>query len=144
MKQTFTILLLLFSTGLLFAQNKITFEVKEESGESLIGASVIIEGTTTGTITNNEGFARLENLPNGEIEFVISFVGFEEKEITLSFPDDNNKTIEVELEEEEEELEEVVIAATRSSRTIQDIPTRIEAITGEELGEKAAMNSTNM
>lgn len=51
MKQTFTILLLLFSTGLLFAQNKITFEVKEESGESLIGASVIIEGTTTGTIT---------------------------------------------------------------------------------------------
>jgi len=56
MKQTFTILLLLFSTGLLFAQNKITFEVKEESGESLIGASVIIEGTTTGTITNNEGF----------------------------------------------------------------------------------------
>src|SRR5690554_974469 len=143
MKQTFTILLLLFSTGLLFAQNKITFEVKEESGESLIGASVIIEGTTTGTITNNEGFARLENLPNGEIEFVISFVGFEEKEITLSFPDDNNKTIEVELEEGEE-LEEVVIAATRSSRTIQDIPTRIEAITGEELGEKAAMNSTNI
>lgn len=143
MKQTFTILLLLFSTGLLFAQNKITFEVKEESGESLIGASVIIEGTTTGTITNNEGFARLENLPNGEIEFVISFVGFEEKEITLSFPDDNNKTIEVELEEGEE-LEEVVIAATRSSRTIQDIPTRIEAITGEELGEKAAMNSSNI
>ena len=41
-------------------------------------------------------------------------------------------------------LEEVVIAATRSSRTIQDIPTRIEAITGEELGEKAAMNSTNI
>ena len=53
MKQTFTILLLLFSTGLLFAQNKITFEVKVESGECLIGASVIIVGTTTGTITNN-------------------------------------------------------------------------------------------
>ena len=79
MKQTFTILLLLFSTGLLFAQNKITFEVKEESGESLIGASVIIEGTTTGTITNNEGFARLENLPNGEIEFVISFVALKKR-----------------------------------------------------------------
>jgi iron complex outermembrane receptor protein len=46
--------------------------------------------------------------------------------------------------EEGEELEEVVITSTRSSRTIQDIPTRIEAITGEELGEKAAMNSSNI
>ena len=46
--------------------------------------------------------------------------------------------------EEGEELEEVVISATRSSKTIDDIPTRIEAISGEELGEKAAMNSTNI
>jgi len=46
--------------------------------------------------------------------------------------------IEVELEEGEE-LEEIIIEATRSSRTIDDIPTRIETITGEELGEKAGI-----
>jgi len=143
MKQTFSILLLLFTSGILLAQNKISFEVKEESGEPLIGASVVIEGTTNGTTTNFEGIAKFENLPDGEVEFVISFVGFEEKEITLSFPDDNNKTIEIEMEEGEK-LEEVVVSTTRSSRTIQDIPTRIEAITSEELGEKAAMNSSNV
>ncbi len=38
----------------------------------------------------------------------------------------------------------MVISTTRSSRTIIDIPTRIEVITGEELGEKAAMNSSNI
>ncbi|GAO27673.1 TonB-dependent receptor [Geofilum rubicundum] len=143
MKYLISSLLFLFSSGIIFGQNTVSFEVKEESGESLIGASVVIEGTTNGTITNAEGIAKFENLPNGEIEFVISFVGYEEKEIELSFPEDNNKTIEVELEEGEE-LEEVVITSTRSSRTIQDIPTRIEAITGEELGEKAAMNSSNI
>ena len=143
MKQTFTILLILFTPSVLFAQNKVSFEVKEESGEPLIGASVVIEGTTNGSITNLEGIASFENLPDGEFNFVISYVSFEKTEISLSFPDDNNKIIEIELEEGEE-LEEVVIAATRSSRTIQDIPTRIEAIAGEELGEKAVMNSTNI
>ncbi|MCU4173987.1 TonB-dependent receptor [Carboxylicivirga sp. N1Y90] len=143
MKYLISSLLFLFTSGIILGQNTVSFEVKEESGESLIGASVVVEGTTNGTITNTEGIAKFENLPNGEIEFVISFVGYEEKEIELSFPEDNNKTIEVELEEGEE-LEEVVITSTRSSRTIQDIPTRIEAITGEELGEKAAMNSSNI
>ena len=143
MKYLISSLLFLFTSGIILGQNTVIFEVKEESGESLIGASVVIEGTTNGTITNTEGIAKFENLPNGEIEFVISFVGYEEMEIELSFPEDNNKTIEIELEEGEE-LEEVVITSTRSSRTIQDIPTRIEAITGEELGEKAAMNSSNI
>lgn len=143
MKNIQLLILLLFSSGVLFAQNSVTFKVQEESGEPLIGASVVIEGTTNGTITNTDGVAKFENLSDGEYEFVISFVGYEETEIELSFPESNQKTIEIELEEGEE-LEEVVIAATRSSRTIQDIPTRIEAITGEELGEKAAMNSTNI
>jgi len=136
-------ILLLFTPGILLAQNSVTFEVKEESGEALIGASVVIEGTTNGTITNNDGIAKFDNLPNGDYEFVISFVGYEQAEVKLNFPESNNKTIEVELEEGEE-LEEVIVAATRSSRTIEDIPTRVEAITGEELGEKAAMNSSNI
>lgn len=121
----------------------ITFKVKEESGEPLIGANLIIKGTTTGTITNNEGIAKFTALPNGKFEFVISFIGYEEQKINIVFPRDNQKVIEVELEEGEE-LEEVVVAATRSSRSIEDIPTRVEAITGEELGEKAAMNSSNI
>ncbi len=133
--------LLIFSQ--VFAQNRVTFKVKEETGDNLIGASIVIEGTTNGTITNTEGIASFDNLQDGKYVFVISFVGYEEKEIELSFPNDNNKTIEIELEAGQE-LEEVVIATTRSSRSIQDIPTRIEAITGEELGEKAAMNSSNI
>ena len=71
-------------------------------------------------------------------------MGYEEQKITLSFPGDNDKIIEIELEEGGEELEEVIIFSTRSTRTIIDIPTRIEVITGEELGEKAAMNSSNI
>lgn len=130
-------------TEICYSQNSITFKVKEGSGESLIGANIIIKGTVKGTITNKDGIAVFTDLPDGKFEFVISFIGYEEQKIQLVFPGDNQKVIEVELEEGEE-LEEVVVAATRSSRTIEDIPTRVEAITGEELGEKAAMNSSNI
>ena len=143
MRIFFLNLLFLLFSGILTAQNKVSFQVNGESGESLIGASVIIEGTSTGTVTDTEGLAIFSNLPDGKMTFVISFVGYETKATDLSFPTDNNKLIEIELEAGEE-LEEVIIATTRSSRSIQDIPTRIEAITGEELGEKAAMNSSNI
>ena len=136
-------LLFLLTSGIIFAQNSIGFEVKEESGKALIGAVVIIDGTTNGTITDIRGIAEFKNLPDGEIAFVISFIGYETEKVELSFPENNNKTIEVELKEGEE-LEDVEITTTRSSRTISNIPTRIEVISGEELGEKAAMNSSNI
>jgi len=143
MKYTFSLILLLFTTSWVISQSNVTFEVREESGEPLVGANIIIAGTTTGTVTNLDGVAQFNDLHDGEIDFVLSFIGYEGQLITLVFPQDNNKTIEIELEEGEK-LEEVIVSAIRSSRTIEDIPTRIEAITGEELGEKAAMNSSNI
>src|SRR5690606_31155523 len=47
--------------------------------------------------------------------------------------------LEILLHSEHEELEEVVISSTRSTRTIADMPTRVEFIAGEELDEKANM-----
>ena len=134
---------LLFSAGTSFAQNSIAIEVKDDSGNALLGANIIVKGTTTGTTTDTNGFGRLDNLPQGIVVIEISYIGYDKEEIQLEFPEDKEKTISIVLEEGEE-LEEIIIEATRSSRTIDDIPTRIETITGEELGEKAAMNSSNI
>ena len=51
MKNTILILLLFITSSLTCAQNQVNFEVKDEAGIPLIGATIIIEGTTTGTIT---------------------------------------------------------------------------------------------
>lgn len=51
--------------------------------------------------------------------------------ITYGQPDD--------AEELEEEIEEIVVTSTRSRQSLADMPTRVEVITGEELGEKANM-----
>ncbi len=137
-------ILLFVSVSFTFAQNSVKFEVREENGEALTGVNILVEDTYTGTVTDTEGKAILENLPDGEVKIKISYLGFAGEEITLVFPRDDNKTFEVLLDEEQEELEEVTIATTRSSRNIKDVPTRIEVITSEELGEKAAMNSSNI
>lgn len=142
MKKIFFVLLCL-AFGASYAQNKVYFVISDQSDEPLVGANIFIKGTITGAISDESGKAQMTNLPDGKTVFHISFIGFESKQLTLNFPTDNNKTFRIKLEEGEE-LEEVIISATRSSRTIDDIPTRIEAISGEELGEKAAMNSTNI
>jgi len=142
MKYLLLILIIFISLNSL-AQNSVTFTVKDESEELLTGANIVIEGTTTGTVSNEKGVAKFSDIPDGKTIFLVSFIGYETTKITLHFPQDNNKSIVVKLEEGEE-LEEVIVAATRSSRTIEDIPTRVEAITEEELGEQAAMNSSNI
>ncbi|PKP29908.1 MAG: TonB-dependent receptor [Bacteroidetes bacterium HGW-Bacteroidetes-17] len=143
MNKFFTIILTICTFSIAFSQNKVHFIITDESAIPLVGANVVITGTTIGTTADIEGKAELNNLSDGKVFIRISYIGYEEKRITLNFPADNNKTIRIKLKEGEE-LEEIVISTTRSSRTIEDIPTRIEAITGEELGEKEAMNSSNI
>ncbi len=143
MKQVLTIFLALIAVGFGYAQSHVNFIITDQMNSPLAGANVVIKGTTAGTASDATGLARLTGLPNGKTTFEISFIGYEKKQVTLNFPSDSGRTIKIELEEGEE-LEEIVIASTRSSRTIEDTPTRIEAITGEELGEKAAMNSSNI
>ncbi len=106
--------------------------------EVLIGATALLEGTTNGSSADVNGYVEIKNIPDGKHVIVFRFVGYEERKDTFLFPM-GNEPIEILLEELGEELEEVTVTATRSSRTIADEPTRIEAITLEELDEKSNM-----
>lgn len=83
MKNILSLFLFLFSVGTLLGQNTVSFDLKEESGEFLTGASVVISETTNGAITNTEGIAKFDKLPDGEYEFV----AYAKKELELCFPD---------------------------------------------------------
>ena len=128
----------------LIAQNTVTVKViSKDHQEIVVGASVYIKNTTKGSKTNLEGIATISNIESGKQILVISFIGFETFEKVYTFPLENN-TITIELHEDESTLDTVEISSTRSKRTIAQIPTRVEVISGEELGEKAVMNSANI
>ena len=131
--------------NLAFAQNNVRFIIKDaESKESLIGATVLIVGSNNGATTNEEGIADLKNIPNSNLPVEFSYVGYEKLTKTFDFSSENDKTIEILLSEDESNLQEVTVSSTRSSRTISEIPTRVETIGGEELEEKGNMNASNI
>ena len=114
------------------------------SKEPLVGANVLIEALNKGASSDEEGKIVLEDIPAGIFEARFSYIGYQDKPLAISFPDDDEVVFTVELEPAGEELEIITVSTTRSSRQIQRLPTRIEAITAEELGEQAAMNSANI
>ncbi len=120
------------------AQHTIKATIKDkDTGEPLPGATLSIESLKKLTAADSFGLAIMKDIPQGKHLLKISFVGYAAREETVVISDDIELTIEMEPEHEEEE--EVVIQSTRSSRTIQDIPTRVEFVAGEELDEKANM-----
>lgn len=122
------------------AQNTLTVTVKsEKTKEPLIGVIIRLPALKKGGVTNDAGMAEVTGIPNGTYIVTISSTGYEELERKYTFPIKDLGKISIELEPATSELSEIVVQTTRSSRTIKDLPTRIEAITGEELDEKITM-----
>ncbi len=123
-----------------FAQNTLNAVIgNSENKNLLIGVTASIKGTSLAATSNENGLIIIENIPDGIQEIHFSYIGFNDYIDTLEFPLADNSPIEILLKESSEELEEVVISSTRSTRSIQNIPTRIEFIGSEELGEKGNM-----
>lgn len=123
-----------------FAQNNLNAVIRNsENKDPLIGVTASIKGTSLAATSNENGQIIIVNVPDGVQEIHFSYVGFNERIDTLEFPLKDTSVIEILLKESSEELDEVVISSTRSTRSIQNIPTRIEFIGSEELGEKGNM-----
>ncbi|RYF66365.1 MAG: TonB-dependent receptor, partial [Cytophagaceae bacterium] len=108
-----------------------------ETGKPLPGATVIINPGRIGAAADTSGRLVLTVPTPGRYALTSSFVGYKNQTDSLTLPGLDSLTVR--LAPEGEELEEVVITTTRSNRSIDDTPTRIEAIAGEELEEKANM-----
>lgn len=120
--------------------NSITFfVVDEESGEPLIDATVYISALSRGKVVDSNGFVTFENLEEGSWEFLFRYVGYEPLTRSIDIPYEGEQPVEIRLGHDHEEHEEITISTTRSNRTIENAPTRVEAITIEEIEEKANM-----
>ena len=126
-----------------FAQNTLHIKIlTDREKEPLLGATIYIESLSKGATTNFDGVAVLEDVPNGEHDLQVSFLGFDTLMSSITVPVGGELIFY--LQESANTLDEIVLQATRSTRTIKKIPTRTEFIGVEELGEKAIMNPTNI
>jgi iron complex outermembrane receptor protein len=140
MKKIILLLFATFNIATLFSQNTFEAVIKDsETKEPLISASALVQGTTNGTSADINGLVEIRNVPDGKQIIIFSFVGYEQEVVIFNFPLTQTEAIEILLKPKAEEMEMVIVTSTRSSGTIEDIPTRIELIAGEELEEKGNM-----
>ena len=109
-KKTLLLALFLNFSVFLFAGNLTGYIHDSETKEALIGATVAIKGTTIGTITDQNGHYEISGLKEGEYVFVVSYIGYETSEITLSIPDNGEVKHNFNLVATSVGLAEVVIS----------------------------------
>jgi outer membrane receptor for ferrienterochelin and colicins len=144
MKKITVLIIALLYTAIAYSQNNFKAIIKDaKTNENLIGATASVPSTTIGASSDTAGLVILSKVPDGRQVIKFSYVGYETRLDTLNFPLSQSQPLLILMQPvgkgEGEELEAVVIGATRSSRTIANIPTRVEVISGEELDEKGNM-----
>ncbi len=73
----------MLSVSVMSAQRTVSGTVKDNAGEALIGANVLIKGTSTGTITDIDGGFSLD-VPDGSTMLTVSFTGYESQDVDIA------------------------------------------------------------
>ncbi len=136
-----TILMALFvvlSPAMAWAQNSVKGTVIDEAGEPIIGATVIVVGTQTGTTTDINGQFTLQNIKKESV-LQISFIGYQ----TVTVPVNGATNLEVELKNDAEKIDEVVVVGYGVQKKAS-VTAAISQISGEELEKAPVGDVTNM
>ncbi len=136
-KLSLVLLLSLFVVGFTMAQRSITGTVSDNQGEPLIGASVLVKGTTTGTVTDFDGNYTVQ-MPDGATTLVFSYTGFETQEIEVG----NQSVIDITLAEGVT-LTEAVVTALGIQREEKALGYAVQKVDGAELAETRETNLVN-
>lgn len=110
-----------------------------DTKEGLIGANVTIRGTTNGSITDINGDFTLITGQKLPFNLIVSYIGFETKEITI-----NSSTVEISLVANKTLLSEVVITSRRRQESVQNVPIPITVVRGSTIADAGAFNVNRM
>ena len=111
--------------------------VLDAAGETVIGASVVVKGTTNGTITGIDGDFTLTGVKKGDI-IEISFVGYQTVEIAW-----DGKPLNVTLKEDTQTLQEVVITAIGLPKQAKSVGYATTRVSTTEIERANAVNPVN-
>lgn len=111
--------------------------VKDKTGEAVIGASVVVKGTTNGVITDLDGNFVLSNVPDGAV-IQISYVGYSPQEVKYT-----GKPLDIILQEDTQTLDEVVVTALGIKRQKRSLGYSTTTVGGKDFTEARTTNIGN-
>ena len=127
---------LLMGVSAAFAQNtKVTGHVVDENGDPVIGASVVVKGTTIGTVTDFDGNFTLD-VPSQHKHLEISYVGMKSRQFNVS------SKINAVLESDSHSLDEVMVVAYGTAKK-SAFTGSAATISNEKIAKRQTSNVTN-
>ena len=134
LKSLFLLVCLVLSGTTVFAQEKtVTGVLTDSFNEPLIGASIVVQGTTNGVITDLDGKYSIKVTPGATLQF--SYVGMEKQSIKVG----NQSIINVQLKDDSQMLAETVVIGYGSAKK-RDLTGSITNIKGDEIANKPVAN----
>jgi TonB-linked SusC/RagA family outer membrane protein len=119
------------------AQITIKGNIVDDQNESVIGATIIVKGTTIGTVSDIRGDYSI-SVPENSETLIVSFIGYKSKEILIS----NRSIIDIKLEIDIAELESIVVTGYGSQRK-QDITGAVAIVNTNEISKSQYTNVTD-
>lgn len=100
----------------------------KKTGEHLPYMTVLLKGTTIGTVTESSGHYYLKNLPEGNFVLVVKAVGYKAVERPVVLKRGVTQEVNIELEEDLVALDEVVVSANRNETKRREAPTLVKVL----------------
>lgn len=129
--------MILFSAGIAFGQRTVTGKVTDDSGEPLIGATVVAKGTNAGAVTDLNGEYRI-NVPSNSTKLVVIYSGFQTQEVDL----DASNVVDVVLREGLI-LQETVVTAFGVKKDKSNLGYAVSEVNSQDLTVARTTNVTN-
>lgn len=117
------------------SHRKVTGHVKDAQGDPVIGANVVVKGTTNGTITDIDGNFSLEVPDNATL--IVSYIGFTDRSISVG----NSSNLMIVLSEDTQKLDEVVVVGYGTQKKV-NLTGAITSVDAEVLENRPITNST--
>ena len=129
------LLVLAVTSTMAWAQGNVSGKVVDATGEPVIGASVVVKGTTTGAVTDIDGNFSIPNVPrNANLE--ISYIGFKTQSVSVS----GKNAINVTLQEDRQMLDDVVVVGYGVQKK-SDVTGAMASVSTEELNARPVNNA---
>ncbi|MEC7926608.1 MAG: carboxypeptidase-like regulatory domain-containing protein, partial [Candidatus Neomarinimicrobiota bacterium] len=124
-----------------FAQTSITGSITDkDNGDPLIGANVILKGTTMGAASDVKGIYTIPNVPAGPYVVTANYIGYETVEKEVMVKGGTVNRFDFELVISTIQMETYVVTASRRRERVEDAPAAISVITKQDIRRESNTN----
>ncbi len=139
MKFIISVISFLTCSFFLSGQGSIEGIIKDENGKSAIGATIIISGTSNGTISNINGYYKISNISNGENKILFSSIGYTTQEHIININKNEKIIHNVRLKKDNLLLDQVVVVGY-GTQIKREISSAVVSVNSDEIQDKPNNN----